>query len=94
VTVRERLGLSVAGWSEGALLTRVPSDVTVCSRPARATTKILETSVHDANGNVRSFSSYVLRCHSGRLALKTSQIQPKDVFGRQNVFARNRAIRK
>jgi hypothetical protein len=45
VTALERLGLSVAGWSEGALLTRVPSDVTVCARPTRATTKILETSV-------------------------------------------------
>ena len=45
MTVRERLGLSVAGWSEGALLTRVPSDVTVCTRPTWATTKILETSV-------------------------------------------------
>ncbi len=43
--MQERLGLSVAGWSEGALLTRVPSDVTVCTRPTRATTKILETSV-------------------------------------------------
>ena len=33
------------GWSEGALLACDPYDVTFCTRPTRATTIILETSV-------------------------------------------------
>jgi hypothetical protein len=45
MTAQESIGWSVAGWSEGALLACVPSDVTVCTRPTRATTKIPETSV-------------------------------------------------